>query len=175
MTGEVELEIHYYNNKTEAFVFGARKGMSTTPYCNFNIEGSGGKSRFDYGSIKGNNARYFDNIHDGEYWFTFHNRIATITSALTGQVNTSDFTDATFQQYTDGSICLFANNTNGAPSVGAVEGALRIYGAKIWIGGVLAGEFVPCVRKSDDEPGMYDLVTETFFTNAGNDAFSVPS
>ena len=31
--------------------------------------------------------------------------------------------------------------------------------------------FIPCYRKSDTKPGMYDLVTKTFFTNAGTGEF----
>ena len=34
-------------------------------------------------------------------------------------------------------------------------------------------DLIPCYRKSDDEPGMYDLVSGTFFTNAGTGAFTV--
>ena len=34
-------------------------------------------------------------------------------------------------------------------------------------------DFVPCYRKSDNKPGMYDLVTRTFFTNAGTGEFTV--
>lgn len=38
----------------------------------------------------------------------------------------------------------------------------------------LIGDFVPCVRKSDNKPGMYDTVTRTFFTNAGAGEFIIP-
>ena len=34
-------------------------------------------------------------------------------------------------------------------------------------------DFVPCYRKSDSKPGMYDLVTNTFFTNDGTGDFLV--
>lgn len=32
-------------------------------------------------------------------------------------------------------------------------------------------DFVPCYRKSDDKPGMYDLASGTFFTNQGTGEF----
>lgn len=32
---------------------------------------------------------------------------------------------------------------------------------------------VPCYRKADNKPGMYDLVTNTFFVNAGTGEFTV--
>lgn len=31
---------------------------------------------------------------------------------------------------------------------------------------------VPCYRKADGEIGMYDLVSKTFFTNAGTGTFT---
>lgn len=33
---------------------------------------------------------------------------------------------------------------------------------------------IPCVRKLDSKPGMYDTVTKTFFTNAGTGEFIIP-
>lgn len=37
------------------------------------------------------------------------------------------------------------------------------------------GDFVPCVRKADSKPGMYDTVSKTFYTNAGTGEFIIPS
>lgn len=34
-------------------------------------------------------------------------------------------------------------------------------------------DYVPCYRKSDSEPGMYDLVSKTFYTNQGTGEFLV--
>lgn len=34
---------------------------------------------------------------------------------------------------------------------------------------ILVRDFVPCYRKSDNEPGMYDLVNNVFYTNAYSD------
>ena len=34
-------------------------------------------------------------------------------------------------------------------------------------------EFIPCYRKSDDKPGMYDLITKQFFINQGEGEFLV--
>ena len=38
--------------------------------------------------------------------------------------------------------------------------------------GECIANFIPCYRKSDDEIGMYDLVSNSFFTNAGTGTFS---
>lgn len=36
---------------------------------------------------------------------------------------------------------------------------------------VVSNDFIPCYRKSDGEIGMYDLVSNQFFTNAGTGTF----
>lgn len=46
------------------------------------------------------------------------------------------------------------------------------YYFKFYRNGELIGDFVPCYRKSDGEIGMYDLVSQNFFTNAGTGTFS---
>lgn len=42
------------------------------------------------------------------------------------------------------------------------------YEVKIFNGSTPARDFVPCYRKSDSVVGLYDRVTETFFTNVGS-------
>ncbi|MBR6436279.1 MAG: hypothetical protein IKS45_07215 [Thermoguttaceae bacterium] len=56
----------------------------------------------------------------------------------------------------------------------ANSGSMRIYSASIY-NSVRAEvhNFIPCYRISDNKPGMYDLVTNTFFTNAGSGDFTV--
>lgn len=46
-----------------------------------------------------------------------------------------------------------------------------IYFCKLWDNNTLVRNFIPCIRKSDNKAGMYDLVTATFFTNAGTGEF----
>lgn len=53
---------------------------------------------------------------------------------------------------------------------------------KIFNNNIIVRDFIPCYRKSDNEIGLYDLVTNTFFTNQGtgtflkgNDIISLPT
>lgn len=49
---------------------------------------------------------------------------------------------------------------------------IKLYYTKIYdVNDELVRDFVPCFRKSDWEPWMYDLVTDTFFTNAWTGRF----
>lgn len=69
-------------------------------------------------------------------------------------------------------VYLFAySGGNGTPKTGH----LRIYSCKIYdLNDSLLRNFIPCIRKSDDKPGMYDAVTKQFFTNAGTGEFIIP-
>ena len=49
----------------------------------------------------------------------------------------------------------------------------KYYGVKIWDNGVLIRHFVPCYEISNNKPGMFDIVSESFYINAGTGEFSV--
>ncbi len=52
------------------------------------------------------------------------------------------------------------------------HGTVTIYYAKASVQGVDVFEMIPCYRKSDGVIGMYDLVSKTFYTNAGSGSFT---
>lgn len=49
---------------------------------------------------------------------------------------------------------------------------LKMYKCKLYNNNYLIRDFVPCYRKSDNEVGLYDLVSNTFFTNSGTGTFN---
>jgi len=57
----------------------------------------------------------------------------------------------------------------GRRSTGRFSG--KIYYIKLYNGDVLENHLVPAINKDTDEICMYDLVTKTFFTNSGEEAF----
>ena len=65
-------------------------------------------------------------------------------------------------------MTLFANNKGGLVREFSHS---KIYSFKMYRYNVLMRDLVPCYRKSDGEIGMYDLVTEHFFTNDGTGTF----
>ena len=67
---------------------------------------------------------------------------------------------------------LFAFNSIG--SVSSTKATdIKIYKYSVKYNGDLIQNFIPCYRKSDSKPGMYDTVTKTFYTNAGTGEFLV--
>ena len=69
---------------------------------------------------------------------------------------------------------LFAKITNseGTSVETTTIAPVKIYGF-IAVGDSKICELIPCYRKSDSEPGMYDTVTKQFFTNQGTGTFIV--
>lgn len=43
------------------------------------------------------------------------------------------------------------------------------------LNGIVRHDLVPCYRKADNVVGMYDTVTNTFFTNKGSGTLSIPT
>lgn len=58
-----------------------------------------------------------------------------------------------------------SKNVQPQPCAGSV------YFARIWQGGELVRDYVPCLRLKDGVVGFYDLVTGDFSTSSGNQAF----
>lgn len=63
---------------------------------------------------------------------------------------------------------LAINQDNTAISLGTY----KLYTCKIYDNDTLVRDFIPCYRKSDNVVGLYDLVNNVFYTNAGTGAFT---
>ena len=70
-------------------------------------------------------------------------------------------------------VVLFACWSSWSDALSAC-GIGKIYSFRFFKGGMLVRDLVPCVRIEDEKPGMYDLVTDTFYTNQGTGEFIVP-
>lgn len=57
-------------------------------------------------------------------------------------------------------LVLFARRTSLTDAISA-----RLYSCKIREDNVLLREFVPCYRKSDNEPWLYDIENDVFYAN----------
>ena len=61
---------------------------------------------------------------------------------------------------------------NPMPQQHWLYGKIRLYYFKIWENDELIMNLIPCYRKSDNEIGLYDLVSNTFLTNQGTGTFA---
>lgn len=70
-------------------------------------------------------------------------------------------------------FALFAKNLeNNTPEESTIS-HMRLYGFSAKSSGVDKANMIPCYRKSDNKPGLYDLVSETFLTNGWQNEFLV--
>lgn len=72
----------------------------------------------------------------------------------------------------DLSIYIFALNRNGVVSPGIVNN-LRFEFLRLYDSNGDVAHFIPCYRKTDKVPGMYDIVRRQFFVNSGSGSFTV--
>ena len=82
----------------------------------------------------------------------------TYARIITGQMSTQ--------------LALFGSVTG--TSVSEIPAA-RCYYYRVFDSDEKVFDCIPCVRKLDSKPGMYDTVTKTFFTNTGSGEFIVPN
>lgn len=154
------ISINTYGGDT---AFGTRDSMSAN--C------------FIFGAV-GENGRYFE-IAYGD------NPLVT-TGTFNSDTNMHNFTLDKGKGYVDNVLCndytpqtfdcsynafVFARNQGGAMQEGTCAN-LKVYGYRHYKNGVLTARLIPCKRKSDNVLGMYDLVSNTFLTNAGTGEFS---
>lgn len=73
-------------------------------------------------------------------------------------------------------ILLFAryDNRSGYPDADDIGGNCKIASFKVWEDNSQICDMIPCFRIIDGEIGMYDLITETFYTNQGTGEFIIP-
>jgi hypothetical protein len=110
-----------------------------------------------------NGAYYFFGSLDLDTWATEH-VIGKSVSCLGVTQQVSDQT-----QNNTYNMILFAQ-IEGSQSTNA---ACRISDCWYKRNNIYLLNLIPCYRKSDSKPGMYDTVTKTFYTNAGAGEFLV--
>lgn len=70
--------------------------------------------------------------------------------------------------------CIFAYRQDAQSAPSMFIGA-KLYSCKIYDNGTIVRDIMPMIRNSDGKPGLWDSVTQTFFTNAGTGEFVVPT
>ena len=143
-------------------IFGARtdyrtNGYQLTTYNNTTLSG-----HFLFGTNETyQNIRYNAGIIPGiRQQISFRNRVLTLPDNTTTTV-----TNYTFE--TPSTLTIFAMHQTSISE----NGKVRLYNFKLYDGNTLIRNFVPCMRNSDNEVGLYDLVNNKFYTNSGTGKF----
>lgn len=154
----VELKISnitYANSK----IFGSRSSASSN---NFSIISTASSIVEDFQNYNNNRLQVSTPISEP---------ITLVMNNQKMQINTNEQNIGTYTSFTTpGNLYIF----NGAGSFpnGYGLASMRLVYCKIWDNGTLIRDFVPCYRKSDNEPGLYDLVNNVFYENKGTGDFT---
>lgn len=152
-TAYVELDAQYTENPGNNYGwFGAQTTIEYTVNTYggvFFVNFGAGRTVIPWGEVL---SRHIIKVDD--------TRVSVDNGAYTGGVNWANTTGRNYY--------LFAINYSG----GALTTAnARVYGCKLYNGSTLVRDFVPCIRQNDDTVGMYDVVNNTFYSNAGTGTF----
>lgn len=71
------------------------------------------------------------------------------------------------------SLKLFGRSNSSGELQSFSRYKMTLYGAKIWEGGALVRQYIPCYRKSDGIAGLYDRVTQEFYYSEGTENFVI--
>lgn len=176
------------NNNTKIDLIG--KFNTTYPACLWATRWSGSPDYDTYGAYAENNSAGMLYVYCGKYSggnftgvdnATFPHRdgnyirfiqdrnTVDFTNLGTGANWTYTFNEETFQSTRNLALFYFSS-----PSAFATKGGY-IKSCKIWDNGSLVRDFVPVIRMTDNEPGMYDKKNRVFYTNAGTGEFIYPT
>lgn len=141
---------------TGNFIMGSRVSMTSRA---FTLVGFSGGSRWasNYGTKAAEFGSADTNIHimKRDKDKVYMDDILQLTTTVT------DFT-------TPGTAYIFSVNQKGSSYL---TSNIKLWYLKIWDNDILVRNFIPARRDSDSEIGMYDMVSGTFFTNAGSGDF----
>ena len=96
--------------------------------------------------------------------------IANGQSEINGEIINTPIISADNWSDSVGTIQLWSLQNTAQFTAGATA---KYYLCQIWENNTLVHDFIPCYRKSDSVAGMYDLISKTFFTNAGTGEFTI--
>ena len=125
------------------------------------------------------NIRYYD-----KYLFTYgvYSQVVASGSAyynsrmkvecVKGQIKLNDAVIGGFSLPT-GTNYSYPMYIFGTNSTTITLGSLKVYRCKFYSDRNITRDFIPCYRKSDMEPGMYEIINGQFYTNAGTGRFNV--
>lgn len=104
------------------------------------------------------------NIKNGTSYYIYKSEDVIVTDSRS---------NSSLYLYASGGYPLFCSTRYPATPYDWGHVRAKIYSAKISKNGLCVCDVIPCYRKSDNEPGMYDIVNGVFYTNQGNGKFIV--
>lgn len=154
------------------FIFGARKSSYRYNAIQFATRWNNSNT-FCYGrtgnEASGGTAYYGQDIEIDAYqklctWKTVDNRSSSITTSGTADSGICPI----------GILCCNQSSSSGgwSPENNTFAGSVKLYYFKILENDEIVREFIPAKRLSDNNIGLYDIVTNKFIVNKGSGSFT---
>lgn len=93
-------------------------------------------------------------------------------SQMSSPLNVRTIAKSSSNTMTSSEPMAFFGQTENGNVVYLENGHFRLYSAKIYHNGEIIRDFVPCMNKSTNKAGLYDMVSGVFFENSGTGDFS---
>lgn len=159
-----------YGDKTELgkvmALFGARASDYNNSFAMFNVTAA---PRIDYGkTLTTHNFSYAGGNNGNVLEFDLNAGIATVNG------RTYAFADSLKPFTCPSTALIFAAHTENTVDTRHPKGEI-VYLKITDENGTVVRDMIPCYRKSDNKPGMYDLANNQFYTNAGTGDFQLPT
>lgn len=162
---KIVAKYNFTSNKSYAAVFGTRGGSFAYMLVDASMHNT---NLYLY---YGNDSQYSQSTTNVTFGQDY---IATIEKGIASIPNFEDIgaTDNTEFQM-NYPLYIFTFNEANSILSDYVKGGVRVYYMKIYENNTLVKELVPVVRKSDNEAGLYDTMTDTFYGKSGSGSFIV--
>lgn len=141
-----------YSNSTNQVYY--NYSSDTDFYLFVGNKNNGGRTDFGTSSV----------LKDSDFTFDLKNgSFKNNSTSNTGSLNVALTSTPTYPLF------LFALNGIGSP---VAMGDMRIYSFMLYDNDILTLDLHPAIRIADSVVGMYDMVSDSFFTNAGSGTFT---
>lgn len=130
-------------------------------------------TKFWYGNNTNTNSTDSLNVFNDERHLLFANKDYAIVDNTTFLINTPP---TSLTKFNSNKIAIFGSIHGNTGLIRNDDfSSIKLYNFKIYHSNKLIRNFIPCIRNSDNEIGLYDMVNGTFYGNAGTGTFGIPN
>ena len=176
--GHTQIIAQFYNNNSAQsplrYMYGVRNEGDTASFSSPVIWYSKNNWRYGTQAIAVDNTSNIDRGWYCSQGYTKQSNTAKsgllVADISTGSIlKNGSYTVEEFQSELP--MYILSCNVKGSAGAGA-QG--NLYRMTIKENDIIVRDYIPCYRKSDSKPGLYDIVNKQFYTNAGSGEFSFP-
>lgn len=162
----VECEAYDYANNNAAFVFSSYNPNKIPPSQNNRLVFLFYLNRCDYSF-----GTYKQQTLTSQYNDKVICDVCESNITFRDENNTESFTPTNVTSVRAANLCLFCSDAGAS---GNLVAYCKIYNFKVYTDSIATTpiyEYIPAIRNADGEIGIYDIINDVFYTNAGTGTF----